>query len=373
MNTPSRFPFYIKAPLIIIGLFVFIYTLSIAQDIILPLIYAVIIAIAVSPMVNLLVRNKINRTVAIAMVLVMGLLISTGLVTLLASQTSLLSEAWPALTNKFEGLIKEAVLWASGYFNISVRKVDAWVTKEKVEALNNGTAAIGHTLSTMGGVLAGAFLTPVYIFMILFYQPHLVMFIHKLCGVDNDVRVSDILAQTKAIIQSYLAGLFAEFAIVAAMNSIGLLILGIPYAILLGIVGSLLNVIPYLGGMIAVLIFMTVALVTKAPVYVLYVFALYTIIQFIDNNYIVPKIVGSKVKLNALICIIGVIAGAALWGIPGMFLAIPLTAIIKLIFDRIDSLKPWGFLLGDTTPEPEPITLDFIIKGFVQSITTKKT
>jgi predicted PurR-regulated permease PerM len=302
MDTIRQYPFYIKAPLIIIGLFVFIYMLYLGQDIILPLIYAIIIAIAVSPMINLLVRNKINRTVAIAMVLVLGLLISAGLVTLLASQTSLMSEAWPALTNKFEELIREAVIWASGYFNISVRKVNAWVTQEKIDAVNNGTAAIGHTLSTMGGVLAGAFLTPVYIFMILFYQPHLVQFIHKLCGVANDNRVSDILAQTKTIVQSYLAGLFAEFAIIAALNSIGLLILGIPYAILLGIVGSLLNIIPYLGGLVAVAIFMTVALVTKAPIYVLYVFALYTIIQFIDNNYIVPKIVGSKVKLNALIC-----------------------------------------------------------------------
>jgi predicted PurR-regulated permease PerM len=83
---------------------------------------------------------------------------------------------------------------------------------------------------------------------------------------------------------------------------------------------------------------------------VLYVVILYTIIQLIDNNFIVPKIIGSKVKLNALISILAVITGAAIWGIPGMSLSIPLQAILKLIFDRVDPLKPWGFLLGDTTP-----------------------
>jgi len=76
-----------------------------------------------------------------------------------------------------------------------------------------------------------------------------------------------------------------------------------------------------------------------------------TFIQVIDNNYIVPKIVASKVKINALVSIVVVLAFGALWGIPGMFISIPLTAIVKLIFDHIEPLKPWGFLLGDTMPQ----------------------
>ena len=125
--------------------------------------------------------------------------------------------------------------------------------------------------------------------------------------------------------------------------------LGINYAVLFGILGALLNIIPYIGGLIALILFSVIALVTKEPIYVVYVIGLYTIIQFVDNNYIVPKVVGSKVKLNALVSLLAVIAGAALWGIPGMFLSIPIVAILKLLFDRIDSLKPWGFLMGEVT------------------------
>jgi predicted PurR-regulated permease PerM len=95
-----------------------------------------------------------------------------------------------------------------------------------------------------------------------------------------------------------------------------------------------------------------IALVTKtSPWYSLYVMAVYYFIQLIDNNYIVPKIVASKVKINALVSIIVVLAFGALWGIPGMFLSIPLTAIVKIVFDQIEPLKPWGFLLGDTMPD----------------------
>lgn len=359
MNTLIRLPFYAKATLILIGFYVLVSILSIAQDIILPLIYATIIAISVSPVVSYLVKKKINRAIAIFAVLIMALLFIVGLIFLLVSQASMLSQAWPQLVLKFGDLCNQAIGWTSVWSGISIEQINTWITDTKGELLSNSNAAIGFTLTTMGGFLGTVFLTPVYIFMILFYQPHLVAFAHQLFGVDHNSKVSEILTETKTIIQGYLVGLFAEFAIVAVLNILGLLVLRMEYAILLGIVGALLNVVPYLGGVIAMGLFAAIALVTKSPIFIVYVIVLYSFIQFIDNNYIVPKIVGSKVKLNALISIIVVIVGAALWGIPGMFLSIPLTAVIKLILDRIEPWKPWGFLLGDTMPPLVKLDLNF--------------
>jgi predicted PurR-regulated permease PerM len=195
------------------------------------------------------------------------------------------------------------------------------------------------------------FLIPVYIFLILFYHPILIEFIHRLFGTNNQSQVKEIVTQTKTVIQHYLIGLVIEAVLMAIMNTVALWILGIPYAIILGVLGALLNVIPYIGGLIAVALPMAVALVTKSTAwYLLYVMAIYYFIQLIDNNYIVPYIVASKVKINALFSIIVVLAGNALWGIPGMFLSIPILAVVKLICDHIEPLKPWGFLLGDTMP-----------------------
>ena len=187
--------------------------------------------------------------------------------------------------------------------------------------------------------------------MILFYRPLILDFIRKLFGKGNQAQAGELVTKTKTVIQRYLVGLIIEFAMVAVLNSVALLILGIQYAILLGIIGALLNLIPYIGGLVAVALPMMVALATKSTAwYAIYVLLAYYVIQMFDNNYIVPKIVASKVKINALFSIIAVIAGNALWGIPGMFLSIPLLAIIKLICDHIEPLKPWGFLLGDTMP-----------------------
>jgi predicted PurR-regulated permease PerM len=203
----------------------------------------------------------------------------------------------------------------------------------------------------VGGMLAFLFLIPVYVFMILFYQPLLIEFFHKLFGKNNRDKVSEIIYQIKTLIQSYLIGLLIEVGIIAFLYTVGLLFLGIEYALILGILGALLNLIPYLGSIIAASIPMIIAIVTKpSPWFALLVLALYVFIQFIDNNFIVPKIVASKVKINALASIIAVITFGSLWGISGMLVAIPLIAIVKLIFDHIESLKPWGFLLGDSMP-----------------------
>jgi predicted PurR-regulated permease PerM len=210
------------------------------------------------------------------------------------------------------------------------------------------------------------FLLPVYIFLILFYHPILIEFIRRVFGTDNQIQVNKIITQTKNVIQRYLIGLSIEAVIMATLETTTLLILGIEYALLLGIIGALLNIIPYIGGLVAVALPMIVALATKSSAwYAFYVLAAFYVIQLIDNNFIVPKIVASKVKINALFSIIVVFIGNALWGIPGMFLSIPLLAIVKLVCDNIEPLKPWGFLLGDTMP---PLLK---IKPFINKIIKK--
>ncbi|MBK7410087.1 MAG: AI-2E family transporter [Saprospirales bacterium] len=356
---PVSFPFYAKASLLIIGFYFFIRMLSIAQDIILPLIYAGIIAILMGPAVNFLIKKKINRVISIAGVLAVASIVAAALVALFFLGASKFSEALPQLVDKFQVLLNQAIARISGVSNISTHLINEWIKNTKETIINNSGAAIGTTFATLSGVLTTIFLTPVYIFMLLFYQPHLVEFMHRLFGAKNNSKITEILSETKSVIQQYIVGLFAEFAIVAVLNSASLLILGIEYAILFGILGAFLNVIPYLGGAITMVLFSVITLMTKSPVYTLYVLGMYTFIQLIDNNYIVPKVVGSKVQLNAFISLITVIVGAALWGIPGMFLSIPLTAIVKLLLDRIEPLKSWGFLLGDTMPPLVELKLDF--------------
>ena len=371
MSTDKKPIFLIRAALFLVGVYFLISILYLAQGIILPLIYATIIAIVASPLVEFLVRKKLNRALAVTIVLFIALLVASGIVAIIVSQVSILNHAWPKLVIKFNELLSHCTVLTSEYLHVPIEKINQYIADEKADLTLHSSSLIGNSLSTMGGAMESIILTPVYIFMILYYQPHLLEFIHKIFDTANDIKLSEILGQTKIIIHGYLRGLFIEFIIISILNTVGLMIMGIHYAVIFGILAAVLNVIPLIGGFIGIAVYIMIVMMVKTPIYIIYVLVMYSVIQFIDNHYIIPKIVGSKVKLNALVCVIAVIAGDALWGIPGMFLAIPLTAIIKLVLDHIDSLKPWGFLLGDGVSPHEKIKFKFSVQGFTQSLTSK--
>ncbi|MEI6348738.1 MAG: AI-2E family transporter [Bacteroidota bacterium] len=351
ISKATTIPFYAKSSIFLVGIIALVAILYIAQEIIVPIVFAIIIAILLSPVVNFFTRLKINRIIAISFTLLLTFIIIAIVGMILISQASQFSESWPILVDKFTTIINQSITWASEYFDINAAKIHAWILQTKGEIIDSSGSAIGQTLLSLGNGLVVLFLIPVYVFMILFYQPLILDFIHKLFDSTDKIKVGEIVTQIKTVIQQYLTGLIIEAIIVAVLDIGALLVLGIEYAVLLGIIGALLNLIPYIGGLVAVALPMMVAIATESsPWYALYVLILYYIIQLIDNNYIVPIIVSSKVKINALFSVIVVIAGNALWGVSGMFLSIPLLAITKLIFDHIESLKPWGFLFGDTMP-----------------------
>jgi predicted PurR-regulated permease PerM len=364
MNTNNSFnlPFYVKTTILLIGIFVFTSMLYIAKDVIVPLIFSVMIAILLYPIVNFFVRMKMNRVVAIIFTLFLTILVTASIATLIFRQVSVFAESWPVMVEKFSLLLNEFTHWASRYFDLNQWKLNKWITNAKADILSMSNAEVGQTMFALGNSIMVMLLVPVYVFLILYYKKLIIEFIHRVFVSSDQNQISKIISETKTVIQRYLAGLVIEAIIVAILNTSALFALGIEYAILLGIIGALLNVIPYIGGLVAVALPMAVALATKDNgIYAIYVLGIYYIIQLIDNNLIVPLIVSSKVRINALFAIMVVFAGNALWGISGMFLSIPLLAIVKVIFDHIEPLKPWGFLLGDTMPK-NPIIRPIIKK-----------
>lgn len=348
-TTSHRIPLYAKTALISISIFAFVYTMYIGQEIIVPLVYATIIAILLNPVVNFLTRHKFNRLIAIILSVILAIAVVAAILAVLISQGDNFLSSAPEMQKKLVSHSAQLVNWASEQMGVEPAKINEWITETKDKQLNN--FAMKESIAKFGHFLMTAVLLPVYMVMLLYYKPLLLEFVHRVFRSENQKLVDEVLSSTKKIIQSYLIGLFIEMFIVGVLNAVGLLIIGIKYAILLGLIGALLNIIPYLGAIIATALFMTIALLTKSPIYMLYVLLMYLFIQFVDNNFLLPKIVASRVKLNALVSIVVVLLGAAIWGIPGMFLAIPLTAIVKVIFDQVEPLKPWGFLLGDTMPK----------------------
>lgn len=347
MRAHQTYPFYVKAPMVIIGIYLFFYILHLLQDVIVPFAFAGLIAILLNPIYNRLLKWKVKKILAISLTILLAALVLAGLLLFLSTQIMQFGDMIPQLKEKVISLLHEVQEWLSARFGVSTQKQMKMVN----EAINNSKAYVGQTLNTVFGIISYFVLIPLYVFLLLFYKPLILNFIYEVFEEEKEEQVAEILRETKGAVQSYIVGLMIETSIIAVLNSVALLILGVKYAILIGVIGAILNLVPYIGGMVAILLPVLMSFVTKdgftTP---LLIVGAYTVIQFLDNNIIVPRVVSSKVSVNALISIIVVLLGGMLWGVSGMFLSIPFVAVLKIIFDRIEELKPWGKLLGDKMP-----------------------
>lgn len=345
----KTWPLYAKLTALILLIYMIFYGLYIGQDILAPLGFAFLFAVLLRPLEKQLVKWRVPKILAIVITLLFAILIVVGLVTFLSKQIGSFVKDIPAIKHNLNDLWKQLQHWVGQTFNLSRADQTKIIEKAKANTMDN--LAPGDTLGVVTASIATTIIIPVYVFLFLYYRMLLLRFIIELFEQEHHANVQGVIQEIRYVVQHYITGLLTETSIVGVLNITGLLIIGAPYAILLGIISAILNLIPYIGGLIAVFLtalitFTNTGSVTKG----FWAIIVFMIVQLIDNNFLVPRIIASRVKLNALISIIGVLIGGALCGISGMFLSIPIIAICKVIFDKVEELQPWGKLLGDDIP-----------------------
>jgi predicted PurR-regulated permease PerM len=238
--------------------------------------------------------------------------------------------------------------WVRREFGVTITKQNQVIhdTGQKMDAVD----IVGRTFLSLTSVLAYLVFLPIYTFLVLYYKELIKKFLIAAFHNSYEANVREILYESRVISQRYIVGLVTDMAIVCAMYATGFLVLGIHYALFLALVAAILNLLPYIGMIIAALFCMLITLVsTEKMSDVFWVAVIILIGHLIDNNFLLPRIVGSKVKINALVTLLGVLVGGAICGVPGMFLSVPTLAVLKVIFDRVEGLKPYGLLLGGET------------------------
>jgi predicted PurR-regulated permease PerM len=352
MDRPIQLPVYVKIALILLSLVIIIYTLNLAQGIIVPIVLAFLFAILLSPIANFF-KTKLHlpNVISVIITVLLFVIFVAGLVTFISFQVTGIASDINKIEKNIDTHIRHIQQFVKEEFHVSKREQNQYVQETITDSVEKGKAILGTTLMSFTDTLLNLILFPIYLFLALLYRNHFMTFLIKLFEKEGS-KLHDIIINIKVAIKSYIVGLIIETIAVSVLTSIGFMIIGIEYAILLGVITGILNLIPYIGIMFAGILSMIASLSTSTDISIVFgVFIVIAVVQLIDNNILVPMIVSSKVQINALVSIVGIIIGGAIAGISGMFLAIPLIAIVKVIFDRIDSLEPWGYLLGDDIPK----------------------
>lgn len=359
LNTVIKFPFYVKLTCTLLTILLIGWFAIIGQTILIPLILGFLISILLVPFCNFFERRLyFPRALAsiITTILFFGFIF--GVFYLIVLQLINISEEWPLFQKQILHLFEDFQRWISKNYGISSRKQLQYVSDNISKTFNLGTVVIEKVFESFARYSVLTLFTFFYILFILVYRRHLVRFLFYIFEERNHSSILSVIYTTQKTVKKYLIGLILQIVIVFSITFLALNFLGIKYSFLIALITGVFNIIPYIGIITSMLITSILTFTTGDESDLILVILTYFIVHTIDANVIMPKIVGSKVKINSLIVIIGLVTGELVWGIMGMFLAIPILAIFKIIFDHVPELKPWGFLLGEIKEEKLNLTIE---------------
>lgn len=346
--TISEQPFYFQATIKLLLVALVIAFLILAQNILIPFTIAIFFTFLLMPVSRKLQHWRLPKALAILISIIIAFALVAVLLYFFIDQVMSFVNDWPVLQKTLTAKWESLQQFISETFHISRIEQKAWLTSKIKENASSGGVLVLGIFSATTSFLASFALIPIYIFFLSLYQDKFKEFIQLVTKDDKNEHVLMIVKKVSVVSQKYVMGIFLDIAILSVLNSTGFLILGLPHAILFGVLASLLNIIPYIGVLIGSTLPILMALLTKDSMsYPLAVLGICIVVQFLDNNFITPYVVGSSVSINPLTATLVLIASSLIWGIPGMVLCMPLTGMAKVVCDNIESMKPYGFLLGE--------------------------
>lgn len=349
-------PFYAKLVCVLLSLVIIIYGLYELHGLLIPLVFAILFSILLFPLAQRLENWRVPRILSIVLCLLLAVGVLTALFWGISLQISSFAEVIPQFVKRGSAYINSIQTFADEHLNITRQRQVSEVKKYLNSALAEAGTIVTSTLLATTNILTNAFLVLLFAFFFLLYRDFFRSFFYKVFKDAGRSKIDDVMNRIYQVVKDYLAGLVLVILIIGTLMTVGLLILGVDYAVFFGFFGAILVLIPYFGISMGSLLPAIYTLVTQDnPIKALGVVGVFLFVQTLEGNFITPYIVGSKVSINPLAAIVVLILWENVWGLPGLILALPMTAIIKVIFDSVTALKPYGFLIGEAEKPRPPI------------------
>jgi len=353
----QKIPLTVRRSIELIGLCALGLVIITGKDLIMPLLMAFFISILLLPVYRFLKRIRFPDVLAIVFSIVFGALIILLVGGFFSYQVSGLLKDFPQIRENVNIHWQHLSNWIMQKTHFSNEQQLEILREQGNKMLDNAGGFLGGAAVSLSSIFIFVGLLPIYIFLILYYKNLLVRFTFLWFRQEHHEQVAGAIKETEVIIKSYLVGLMIQVAYITVLLGGTLMIVGIKHALLIGILFGILNLIPYIGALIGNIIGVLLTLTSSQELWhVAAVLVIIAIVQFLDNNILMPRILGSRVRINAFVSLLGVVLGGMLAGISGMFLSLPMIAILKIIFDRTEDFKHWGMVMGDERPGLSPMS-----------------
>jgi predicted PurR-regulated permease PerM len=344
-----KVPNYIKTVFIALLIIIIVFFMIVAKPILIPLLISGYIAMLLTSSCNWLERHKIPRSISAAICLIVFITVIGGILFVIYVQLrGFMHDLGGDVTTKLNSFVIEINRYCKESFGFDLGMPNGFEMKKAVDIVKPEDGTATQLLVKMMGTISDIILLPVFIFFLLIYRDHLAVFVTKVFSKQDDNFLLRKLTSIRKIVHSYIVGASKVMGILAIVNTAVLFALGIKHAIFFGVVAGMLNIVPYLGPSLGVIMPFFFALMTKDSLfYPIAVAVSFIFIQLLEGAFLTPKITGGNVNLNALVTFLGLLIGGAIWGILGMILIIPTIAIMKKLFELSPDTQPYAYLFGE--------------------------
>lgn len=317
------------------------------RALLIPLSFALLISFILYPICSFLEKKGIRRLGATLIAIFLLLLVGSGIVVLLIQQFVSFLKEWPVISVKLEEALAQLSRFISDYYTISKQQQQDLLKNLANQSSGSLLHLLRQTISAYSVSMVLLILVPVFAALILYYRSLLLNVLYRLFPGERKESIRRILHLSVTTYYNFIKGMIIVYAIVGLLNTIGLLILGVPHAVFFGFMAAVLTFIPYVGIIIGSLLPIAMTWITYNSVwYALGVVGIFAIVQYLEANIIFPLAVSNRLRINALVTLIAIVAGGILWGVAGMILFVPFLAILKLIADHHPKMKVWSVLIG---------------------------
>lgn len=345
----KSYPLWLKGTVILLGIILLFVVMSNGKFILVPLAFSALIAMLLDPLCRNLEGWKIPRIAAILISLLVVLALLGGIISLLSIQLIGFAEQLPEANQRIQEVGRDWLQFFQTQFNISPNQQIEYLEQGLARIVNTSGKLVSAALGTTTDLLTTLGLIPLFVFFMLYYKEMFLRFLHH--GIFKSGKkksLDSVVGNIQKVTQNYIVGMILVIFFLSALNALGLWILGMEHVLFFAIFAGVLAIIPYIGIIIgslpAIIYAFLFAETLFLPIGVIGVFAA---VQFLEGNFITPNIIGSKVSINPFIALLALLIGGEVWGISGMILFVPFLGILKVVFDQIEELQPYGYLLGN--------------------------
>ena len=364
----NKYPISVRLTIVLLLAILFFHAIIAARDFLYPIVFGVLFAYLLYPLSRFLEKYGFPRILANIICILFLMSVVGSVVFFIYKQAGNLLNDLPLFKQRALGNIDSLEQIIEQQFGLTDLRLAEFLRLRVKNFFESGSDFLNIIFSTTAGTIFRLGILPVYIFLFLFYRTKIAYFILKMANPKKKPVVVKVLRELSTVVSRYMGGISTVVLILCFLNTGGLIIIGFEYPVVFGILSALCTFIPYFGTLIGGAIPFTFALLTgDSPSLALKVVLLFGFINFLENNILTPNIVGGSLRINAMVVIIGLIAAGTVWGIPGMFVVVPLMGMFNIVSENVEKLQPYSFLIGVTGVKKHAITYTNI-RRFIRKI-----